>query len=267
MASAGTAFTPELYDRYLGPLLFEPYALDLAGRVEALRPDRVLETAAGTGIVTAAITHALPHAEIVATDLSAPMLAMASGRLGGSTVRFEPADAQALPFPDSSFDAVVCQFGAMFFPDRPLAYREALRVLRPGGRFLFNVWDRAEANPVADIVGSAVGSLFPDDPPTFLRRVPFGYFDEGRIEEDLRGAGFDVISVERLERRSAVASAADAAFGFCQGTPLRDEIEQRDASRLQEATDVATEALRAAGYDSRADSPLSALVIDAGRAR
>ena len=238
----------------------------LAKRVAALRPDRILETAAGTGIVTAAPARALPASEIVATDISAPMLALASRRLLGTTVRFESADAQELPFPAASFDAVVCQFGAMFFPDRVLAYREALRVLRPGGRFLFNVWDRTEANPVPHIVHSSVSSLFSDDPPTFLTRVPFGYFEERGIKEDLHAAGFDEISVERLARRSTVAAAADAAIGFCHGTPLRDEIEQRDPSRLEEATEVATEALRAAGYDTGADSPLSALVIEAVRA-
>src|SRR5687767_1020758 len=149
MQASDTVFAgsiPELYDRCLGPFLFEPYAADLAERAAALRPRRVLETAAGTGIVTAALRRALPDAEIVATDLNPDMLRVAEAKAGSSDIVFAPADAQALPFPDGGFDLVVCQFGAMFFPDRVAAYREARRMLAPGGAFLFNVWDRLEAN-------------------------------------------------------------------------------------------------------------------------
>lgn len=245
MVSSDTAFAgsiPEFYDRCLGPFLFEPYAADLADRAASLRPGRILETAAGTGIVTRALAAALPEAEIVATDLNPDMLRVAGSRLDSERVTFAPADAQSLPFPDAAFDLVVCQFGAMFFPDRVAAYREARRVLRPGGAFLFNVWDRLDANPASLAVAEAVAALFPGDPPSFLSRIPFGYHDKAAIEADLRAAGFDEIESETVARRSR-GSARDVAPGLCQGSPLRAEIEARAPERLDEATDAALSAL------------------------
>jgi ubiquinone/menaquinone biosynthesis C-methylase UbiE len=245
MASTDSAFAgsiPEFYDRCLGPFLFEPYAADLAGRAAALRPVRILETATGTGIVTAALAAALPEAEIVATDLNSDMLRVAGSKLDGPRVTFAPADAQSLPFADAAFDLVVCQFGAMFFPDRIAAYREALRVLRPGGAFLFNVWDRLEANPASQAVAEAVAALVPGDPPSFISRVPFGYHDKTAIEADLRAAGFAEIESETVARRSR-GNARDVAPGLCQGSPLRSEIEARAPDRLDEATEAAVAAL------------------------
>src|SRR3954468_20091235 len=180
MTATDAAFAgsiPGLYHRLLGPLLFEPYAWDLAARAGALAPQKILETAAGTGIVTGALMREAPKAEIVATDLNQAMLDVAGGRLMSWRVRLQQADAQALPFDDASFDAVVCQFGAMFFPDRAAAYREARRVLKRGGRFLFNVWDRLDRNPVTAAVAEAVAAMFPDDPPRFFERTPFGHHD------------------------------------------------------------------------------------------
>jgi len=229
---------PEYYDRCLGPFLFEPYAEDLAARARSLRPGRILETAAGTGIVTAALTRALPDAEIVATDLNSDMLRVAGRKPDARRVTFAPADAQSLPFPDSAFDLVVCQFGAMFFPDRIAAYREARRVLRPGGTFLFNVWDRLEANPASQAVAEAVAALFPGDPPSFLHRIPFGYHDKALIEADLRSAGFASVEAETVAKRSR-GNARELAPGLCQGSPLRAEIEARAPDRLEEASQAA----------------------------
>ena len=263
MTSTDAAFAgsiPALYDRCLGPLLFEPYARDMAARAAALRPARILETAAGTGIVTEALQRALPEADIVATDLNQDMLDVAAARLGGS-VTFQAADAQVLPFEDDSFDLLVCQFGVMFFPDRVAAYREALRLLKPDGRLLFNSWNRIEVNPVCEIVASSVATLFPDDPPSFLNRVPYGYHDLALIERDLRQAGFGEVSAETVATRGRVGSPQDAAIGLCQGSPLRSEIEQRDPSRLEEATSAAAAALAAAGYTSGSAAPLSAHVV------
>jgi SAM-dependent methyltransferase len=233
---------PEYYHRCLGPFLFEPYAADLAARAAALRPGRILETAAGTGIVTAALVRALPEAEIIATDLNPDMLRVAGGKLVSPRVTFAPADAQALPFADGAFDLVVCQFGAMFFPDRIGAYREARRVLRPGGTFLFNVWDRLDANPASQAVADAVAALFPDDPPGFIGRVPFGYHDKARIEADLRAAGFTEVEAETVAKRSR-GGARELAPGLCEGSPLRAEIEARAPERLAEATEAAVAAL------------------------
>jgi ubiquinone/menaquinone biosynthesis C-methylase UbiE len=250
---------PALYDRYLGPLLFEPYARDIAERAAALVPRRILETAAGTGIVTEALARAVPSAAIVATDLNQPMLDVAAGRVESPKVEFRQADAQGLPFPDASFDLVVSQFGVMFFPDRVAAYREARRVLKPGGRFLFSAWDRVENNPVTATVGRALAALFPADVLGFYRRIPFGYHDKARIEADLRAAGFTRIALETVTLSSRVV-AREAAIGLCQGTPLRAEIEEHGGS-LDEATEAAAAAL--AVFDGR-DTPMSAHVVSAG---
>lgn len=256
---------PALYDRCLGPLLFEPYAEEMARRAAALAPGDVLETAAGTGIVTAALVRALPEARIVATDLNQAMLDVAAVRIHSSNVEFQAADAQDLSFEDESFDLVVCQFGAMFFPDRVRAYGEARRVLRPSGRFLFNTWDRLEDNPASDATARAVAALFPDDPPDFLRRVPFSCFDKEAVERDLRAAGFGQVETQTVSLAHGPASPSDAAAGLCQGSPLRSEIEERDAGRLKEATAAAEEALAAMSRDGSVDTRMSAHIFTAWR--
>ncbi len=261
MTSTDSIFSgsiPALYDRYLVPMLFEPYARDLARRTAALAPRHILETAAGTGIVTAFLLDSLPDAGIVATDLNQAMLDVAAARIQSPNVAFQAADAQALPFADASFDALVCQFGVMFFPDRVAAYREARRVLKPGGRFLFNAWDGLDANPASAAAAEAVAALFPDDPPGFLGRVPFGY-PKDRIEADLRAAGFTDIEAETVAKTSRIESPRAAAIGLCHGTPLRAEIEARGS--LDEATAAAAAALeRFAGTQV----PMSAHVFSAG---
>ena len=254
---------PALYDRHLVPLLFAPYAEDLAARAAALRPRRILETAAGTGIVTAALARALPEAEIVATDLNQAMLDQAAKRVDSPRVSFAQADALALPFDDDGFDLLACQFGVMFFPDRSAGYREARRVLRPGGIFLFNVWDRIERNPVSRILAEAVADTFPDRPPSFLTRVPFGYHDQGRIEAELRAAGFGEVAAATVEQRSRIDSVEAAAIGLCHGSPLRAEIEAHGEGALERATQAAAAALaRESGADG-IDAPMSALVFSA----
>jgi ubiquinone/menaquinone biosynthesis C-methylase UbiE len=236
---------PEIYDRHLVPLIFESYARHLAERAAQLRPERILETAAGTGVLTRALTGRLPaHVEIVATDLNQPMLEWAHQRsLGGDRVIYQRADALALPFEDQAFDVVACQFGVMFFPDKIQGYREAYRVLKPGGHFLFNVWDQISANQFADVVTQALAGLFSQDPPLFMSRIPHGYHDVEKIGEGLRAAGFASISVETRDDTSTAPSPRHVAIAYCQGTPLRNEIEVRDAARLEEATEVVTDEL------------------------
>jgi SAM-dependent methyltransferase len=236
---------PKLYDTYLVPLIFEPYAADLANRLSLMTISRVLEIATGTGVVARALASALPESvSVVATDLNQAMLDHASMIGIKRPVEWRQADAMQLPFQDHTFDAVVCQFGAMFFPDRSKAFSEARRVLKPGGVFVFNVWDRITENEFANTVTKALESVFPDDPPRFLARTPHGYYDHHIIERDLANGGFIASPrIDTVAARSRATSSQIPAIAYCQGTPLRNEIESRDASKLGEATDLAAEAV------------------------
>lgn len=236
---------PKLYDTHLVPLIFAPYAVDLANRLSARSLSRVLEIAAGTGVVTRVLASTLPeNVAILATDLNQAMLDHAAAVGTKRAVEWRQADAMQLPFPDGTFDAVVCQFGVMFFPEKSKAFSEARRVLRPGGVFIFSVWDRIEENEFADAVTTALTSLFPNDPPRFLARVPHGHHDRGVIERDLKDGGFVAAPrIDTVAARSRATSYRIPAIAYCQGTPLRNEIETHDASRLGEATDIAAEAI------------------------
>jgi len=258
---------PRAYETYLVPLLFEPYAADLAGRVAALQPGSVLEIAAGTGAVTRAMASRLPASvPIVATDLNPPMLAEAAARGASRPIEWRPADATALPFGDATYDAVVCQFGVMFFPDKPKAFSEARRVLAPGGTFLFNSWTGLADNELAHAVQDALASVFPEDPPRFMERVPHGYHDRPRIEADLAEAGFPKPArIELLTLHSRARSARDAAVAYCLGTILRDEIEARDASRLDGAIAAAESAIATRFGGGEVDAKMQAHVVAAAR--
>ncbi|UDL89104.1 class I SAM-dependent methyltransferase [Mesorhizobium sp. PAMC28654] len=236
---------PENYDRYMVPLIFEPFAADLAQRAASFSPSAVLEIAAGTGVVTRALAPRLsPGASYTVTDLNQPMLDHAASRQApDSRITWRQADALALPFENAAFDLVCCQFGAMFFPDRPSGYREARRVLKPGGHFLFNVWDRIEENVFADDVTNALAEIFPNDPPRFLARTPHGYHDTALIRSDLEDAGFSRVAIETRAEQSRASSPRLPAVAYCQGTVLRSEIEARDAGKLEAATDHAASAI------------------------
>ena len=256
---------PEIYDRLMVPLIFEPYARDLAERVARAEPRDVLETATGTGVLTRAIGARLPaHTRIVATDLNQPMLDHAATKQPHREgVTWRQADALALPFENEEFDVVACQFGAMFFPDKVKGYKEARRVLKPGGRFLFSVWDRIAENEFADVVTDALSALFPRDPPLFLARTPHGYHDVERIRDELTAAGFASISIDTVDRRSRAESSSVPAFAYCQGTPLRNEIEARDAALLEEATKAAAAALARRFGNGPIDGRIRAHVVTA----
>jgi ubiquinone/menaquinone biosynthesis C-methylase UbiE len=236
---------PENYDRYMVPLIFESYARDMAVRAAALSPKAVLETAAGSGVVTRALAPKLsPDARYTVTDLNQPMLDYAAARQNrDERLHWHTANAQALPFEDAAFDLVCCQFGVMFFPDRPSAYREARRVLRPDGAFLFSAWDRIEENVFADEVTNALAEFFPDDPPRFMARTPHGYHDVALIRSDLAKAGFSNVAIETRAEQSRAPSPRHAAIAYCQGTPLRNEIEARGSDKLEAATDHAAAAI------------------------
>jgi ubiquinone/menaquinone biosynthesis C-methylase UbiE len=255
---------PEIYDRFMAPMLFESYALDLAERLEKIDPRSVLETAAGTGVLTRALlAHLSAHATIVATDLNPPMVKHAAAKCEDPRVEWRVADALALPFEDRRFDAVTCQFGAMFFPDKTRGYREARRVLKSDGHFVFNVWDPIAENEFADVVTEALATVFPGDPPRFMARVPHGYYNLKTIREELTAAGFTRISIDSVKRTSKTSSPGDAAVGYCQGTPMRNEIEARDAARLEEATGRAAEALALRFGQGPIEGRIKAFAIEA----
>ena len=258
---------PELYETYLVPLIFQPYAADLANRLAAQPFSRVLEIAAGTGVVTRALASALSErTAIVATDLNPAMIDRAAKVGTKRPVEWRQADAMQLPFPDATFDAVVCQFGAMFFPEKPRAFAEARRVLRRGGIFIFSVWDRIEENEFADVIMDALASVFPDDPPRFMARTPHGYYRASEIARDVAGGGFTAAArIETIAARSRAKSARDVAIAYCQGTPWRNEIEARDAARLAEATDVAADAIAKRCGAGSVDGKIQAHVVTVTR--
>jgi ubiquinone/menaquinone biosynthesis C-methylase UbiE len=266
MAASDTVFSgsiPEVYDTYLVPLIFEAFAEDLARRVAELAPSAVLETAAGSGVVTRALAPRLePDARYVVTDLNQPMLNRARHRQASDArITWRQADALRLPFADATFDAVCCQFGVMFFPDRVAGYAEARRILKPGGRFLFNVWDRIEENAFAFVVTETAAAVFPADPPRFLVRTPHGYYDAALIGDELRRAGFAEVAVETLRETSRAPTARHPAIAYCQGTPLRTEIESRDAKLLEHVTDRAAEALSRRFGEGPVAAPIQGHVI------
>jgi ubiquinone/menaquinone biosynthesis C-methylase UbiE len=262
-----TGSIPELYDSYLVPLIFEPYAADLAKRVAANHPSRVLETAAGTGVVTRAMAYALPrYVDLVATDLNQPMLDRAAAIGTPRPVKWQQADATRLPFDDASFDIVVCQFGVMFFPDKARAFSEARRVLRRDGVLLFNVWDRIEENEFADTITAALAGLFPADPPLFMVRTPHGYFDPQVISSDLAKAGFNAAPrFETIAARSRAGSAHVPAVAYCQGTPLRNEIEARSGAGVDDATSASATAIAQRFGTGPVDGKIQAHVVIARR--
>ena len=254
---------PKLYETHLVPLIFEPYAADLKRRVGSMNVSRMLEIAAGTGVVTRALaTLANDGVSIIATDLNQAMLDEAAALGTAGPVKWQQADAMALPFSDGDFDAVVCQFGVMFFPDKATAFSEARRVLKPGGVFIFNVWDRISENQFADTVTTALAAVFPEDPPRFLARTPHGYHDRSVIRRDLASGGFtNTPRIATVAARSRADSASVPAIAYCEGTPLRNEIEARDASRLAEATDVAAAAVAKRFGTHSVDGKIQAHVV------
>ena len=254
---------PAVYDRYMVPLIFRPYAEVAAERARALQPNRILETAAGTGVLTEALHRVLPEAEIVATDLNEPMLEQAARRVSSTNVSVQQADALALPFEDGSFDLVACQFGAMFFPDKVKGHAEAHRVLRDGGTYLLLIWNSIDRNVATRVAGRAVADLFPENSGAFYERIPFRYSDTAQIDRDLRAAGFADVGIETVELRSRAGSARNAAIALTQGTPMRSEIEKAGPNALEAATDAAEAALRQFETADGFDAPMSAHIVTA----
>ncbi len=261
-----TGSIPQLHEHYLVPMLFDPYAEDLAARAAALRPGRLLEISAGTGVLTRHLVGELPdNVDIVASELNATMLDMAATRGTDRPVEWRLADAAQLPFADESFDLVACQFGVSLFADRPRAFAEIRRVLRADGVFLFNVWDHLDSNELAETITQALAQAFPDDPPRFLARAPHGCHDIHALRQELSDAGFEhEADFVTLPLRACAESPSQPALGFCQGTPLRAEIEKRAPGRLPEMTALAARAIADRFGVGAIDSRMQAHVVIVG---
>lgn len=266
MASVDVRFSgsvPANYERYMVPLLFRPYAEQLATRAARLKPQRILETAAGTGVVTDALARTIPGARIVATDLNPAMLDVAASRVTADNVTFREADALELPFDDDAFDLVVCQFGIMFYPDKVKGNAEARRVLKDGGHYLLAVWDRIERNALSNLAHETMQQQFPDNPPMFMKRGPFSYSEPEEIERDLRAARFSDVHIETVELTSRSASAEDAARGLTYGSPMGVELEEYGPGAIDRVfEDFARAALKYQGPDGF-EAPMAAHIVTA----
>ncbi|MEM7226409.1 MAG: class I SAM-dependent methyltransferase [Pseudomonadota bacterium] len=258
---------PENYQRYLVPLIFEDYAADLAGRLEVQSGGAVLETACGTGVVTRHLLARLPQGGLViATDFNPGMIVEAKARLGEAPgLSFQEADATDLPFDDGAFDALVCQFGVMFFPDKAKGYAEAARILKPGAPFLFNVWDSLAENRLSQLAHDTLGALFPEDPPSFLE-LPFGYQDMTAILRALQAAGFAHVDFSVQPRLSRAPGAQDVAAAFCRGSPLANYLAERGEESEAQALAALIQALEAAFGKGPIEAPMQAIQIRALKA-
>jgi ubiquinone/menaquinone biosynthesis C-methylase UbiE len=258
---------PANYEKHLVPLLFRPYAQVMAERAAEFEPRDILETAAGTGVVTDALSKALPAARIVATDLNQAMLDVAATRVSSGNVTFRQADALELPFEDQSFDLVVCQFGVMFYPDKVKGNTEARRVLRDGGHYLFAVWDRIDRNILSNIANESMRELFPDNPPQFMTRGPFSYYDPEWIERDLRSAGFNDIELDTITLDSRSSSAEDGARGLVYGSPMGVELAMDDygPDALDRVYEKVLKAMREYEGPDGFGAPMTAHIVTAAK--
>lgn len=266
MAELSSSFTgsmPEYYDSLLGPAWFDKFALDLAARVPASPPGPLLEIACGTGIVTRRLRQRLkPEVGIVATDISKAMLDYARAKPGGTAIEWREADACKLPFEDAGFGAAVCAFGIMFVPDKAAAFREVRRVLREGGTFVFNVWDRIEENPHARSSAEVFEALFPGDPEMQFVKIPYGMHDRALLRGLLSQARFREVRIEARRFEVHSPDARSIALGQIRGSPRVLLIEKRGAS-VDEVIGRTASALAMAGGSKPYRSHAQAVVVEA----
>lgn len=254
---------PENYERYLGPLMFKPYAQDLAYRLVVGDRSEVLELACGTGILTSELLSVMDSGvHLVASDLNEPMLAVAQRKIRDRRVEWQQADACALPFEAGRFDAVISQLGIQFFADKAVAAGEVRRVLRPGGVFLFSTWGGPQRNPLAHIAQQTAEACFPSDTPTFYH-VPWSYGDTRQIESDLRAGGFRHVSIQPVTLVGRAPSADYAAMGVVQGTPMANAINERRSITVDAFTAVISASLTRELGDGPLALPMQAWVVRA----
>lgn len=237
---------PEAYDKYLGPLLFEFSAKDTASRIESNIPagGKMLEIACGTGISTYYIRNSLVgDIHITATDVNPAMLDYAKSKHGDlDGVTFEVADALSLPYEDNSFDAVVCQFGIMFFPDKLKGLQEMHRVLKPGGTLYLTVWDKIEKNESALIIYFSIEKFFESNPPQFTK-IPFSFNDIESIKEIFSNAGFKNCNHNIVAETVKGIPAIDVARGWITGSPNIIEINERAVASTEEIIKSVSDAI------------------------
>jgi ubiquinone/menaquinone biosynthesis C-methylase UbiE len=259
-AFAGTI--PENYDRYLGPFLFEPYALDLVSRLHYNKYPHILEIACGTGRVTNHLANSVKHDTLTATDLNPDMIKIAKTRVTNGSIKWMAADALDLPFADASFDLVVCQFGIMFFPDKEKGLKEAFRVLKPGAKLIFNTWDKIENNPPIHTGSSIIESYFGDNPPVFYK-IPFSMHDEKEMLSLVSGAGFRKIKISLVEKEGISASASGLATGMVEGNPVYLALNERDPSLIEPIKEHVRKELAKKYGEEQLKSKLHAWVCEA----
>ncbi len=258
-ASAFVGEIPEHYDKGLGPNIFVDYAGRLVDECCAEAVANVIELAAGTGIVSGKLRDRLPKdASLLVTDLNGPMLEVAKKKLEeGDNLRFSVADAMDLPFEEARFDLMVCQFGVMFFPDKVASFREAARVIKPGGRYVFNVWSAMSENPFSQMAHEVARQFFPDDPPGFYK-VPFHYGDPQLVKADLAEAGWGDIRYETIRLSKRIEAPETFAKALVFGNPLIDEIRSRGGVSSDDVAREMASALHRTFGPSEMTMPLSA---------
>lgn len=262
VAFAGSV--PANYEQYLGPILFEPYALDIMQRLPKGSLNNVLEIACGTGRVTKHLLDAIGEkGKLVATDLNPDMIAIAKEKVADSRIEWQKADAQDLPFADNSFEAVICQYGVMFFPDKLKAFSETWRVLKPGGIFIFNAWDSLDANPGAQVIDNVLQEAFGEEAPNFLKEGPYSFYDQGQIRSLLKEASFKNIQLDLVKVSSNFTSITDLAKGFLQGSPLFAYLQEKEKEKREAVTEKIMEKMRSEFGEASGKVDLQAIVCKA----